>query len=343
MGDLPAVRFNSYSPPFTHVAVDYFGPMETSQGRNRIVKRYGALFTCLVTRAVYLDVAQSLSSNDFLLVLRRFIGLFGKPVSVQSDNGTNFVGAERELNDLVLSLQDNPKLLKFRTKRVIKWHFQPPRAPHFGGAHESLVRSTKKALYRALEVEKGGLRYPMDAMLRTLLAGIASFLYARTLTYASSDPEDFRPLTPNDFLDRPPTADQLPGSFDASLPRERFRYVQRMAQLFWDLWSKMYLPSLVTWKKWKSTHQNISVGDVVMLLDPNQPHGQWRIGHVIKVYPGNDGLVRVVQIQTKDGVFSRAIHRLCLLERAIIPSNADSKKPTSTLEPVPSKPGYDGI
>lgn len=235
MGDLPAVRFNSYSPPFTHVAVDYFGPMETSQGRNRIVKRYGALFTCLVTRAVYLDVAQSLSSNDFLLVLRRFIGLFGKPVSVQSDNGTNFVGAERELNDLVLSLQDNPKLLKFRTKRVIKWHFQPPRAPHFGGAHESLVRSTKKALYRALEVEKGGLRYPMDAMLRTLLAGIASFLYARTLTYASSDPEDFRPLTPNDFLDRPPTADQLPGSFDASLPRERFRYVQRMAQLFWDL------------------------------------------------------------------------------------------------------------
>jgi hypothetical protein len=54
MGDLPAKRLNSCSPPFTHVAEDYLGPIETSADQNRVVKRYGALFTCLVKRAVHL-------------------------------------------------------------------------------------------------------------------------------------------------------------------------------------------------------------------------------------------------------------------------------------------------
>jgi hypothetical protein len=62
-----------------------------------------------------------------------------------------------------------------------------------------------------------------------------------------------------------------------------------------------------------------------MMLDPNQPRGQWKIGHVSQVHPGDDGLVRVVKDQTEDGVYSRAIHRLCLLERAPI-SDAESKE-----------------
>lgn len=133
------------------------------------------------------------------------------------------------MNDLVLSLQEDPELVKFWTDWVIDWHFQPPRALHFGGAHESPVRSTNRALYRALDIQKGGLRFPTDEMLRTLLAAIASFLNARPLTYTSSDPEDFRPLTPNDFLNQPLTADLLPDSYDDALSRESFCHVQRMA------------------------------------------------------------------------------------------------------------------
>lgn len=135
MSDLPAERLNSFSPPFTHVATDYFGPIETSAGRNRVVKRYVALFTCLVTRAVHLELAESLSAEDFLLVFRIFIGLYVKPASLHSDNGTNFVGAERELNELILLLNDGTKLVKFRTEKLIDWHLKPPRAPHFGGPH----------------------------------------------------------------------------------------------------------------------------------------------------------------------------------------------------------------
>lgn len=95
---------------------------------------------------------------------------------------------------------------------------------------------------------------------------IAGFLNSRSLIYASSDPEDF-----------------------LALPKEQFRDVLKMAKLFWDLWTKLSLPSLVTRKKWQSAHENLAVGDVDLLLDPNQPCVLWKIGHVNQVYPGGDG------------------------------------------------------
>merc|ERR1711946_41191 len=97
MAEVPKERLAIYKPPFCHTAVDYFGPMEVGLSRNRTDKRYGALFTCLTTRAVSLDLAPSLSSDDFLNVLRRFIATYGTPETMHSDNGTNFVGAEKEM------------------------------------------------------------------------------------------------------------------------------------------------------------------------------------------------------------------------------------------------------
>jgi len=140
MADLPSCRLAAGAAPFSHTACDYFGPIETAQVRNRVTKRWGALFTCLVTRAVYLDVATSLSSDDFLLIFRRFISLYGKPAHMFSDNGTNFVGAERELREAVEQLHSSTETNEFLKKEGIQWHFQPPRTPHFGGAHESLVK-----------------------------------------------------------------------------------------------------------------------------------------------------------------------------------------------------------
>ena len=89
-----------------------------------------------------------------------------------------------------------------RTLEGLTWNFQPPRAPHFGEAHQSLVRSTKLALYRALDIEKKRNRYTSEEVLRTLFAEVISILNSRTLGYMSSDPKDLP--TPNDLLNRPP-------------------------------------------------------------------------------------------------------------------------------------------
>ena len=239
MSDLPECRLDAGSPPFSQTACDYFGPIHTSLN----TKRWGAIFTCLTTRAVYIDMATSLSTECFLIILRRFVSFYGKPKAIYSDNGTNFVGAERELREAVEALHSSESAKDYMGQESIDWFFQPPRTPHFGGAHESMVKSTKRALYAAMEAEKTKRRHPMDDTLRTLLFEVAGLLNSRPLTYASSDPSDLRPLTPNDFLNRPPAVDIRTVGTDDVAPRDRYKYGQKMINLFWDLWRGPYLKS----------------------------------------------------------------------------------------------------
>lgn len=152
-------------------------------------------------------------------------------------------------------------------------------------------------------------------MFQTLLFEISGLLNSRPLTYASSDPDDFRPITPKDFLAQPPVANVPAGQFDDALPQERYRYVQRCTNLFWDLWIKLYLPTLITRKKWKQPVPNIEVDDVVLIADKNLPRGQWLTGRVKLIHPGHDKLVRVADVQTINGLYTRTTHNLCLLEQ----------------------------
>ena len=329
MGDLPEARLAVHSPPFTFTAVDYFGPLETEYGRGRTVKRYGALFTCLTTRAVYLDLAKTLSTVDFLLVYRRFTALYGDPQVLHSDNGTNFVGAERELVPSVRDLGGDTELHSRLQGTGTKWEFQPPSAPHFGGAHESLVRSTKLALYRTLKIDSDNYRYPVEEVLRTWLFEVASLLNSRPLCYVSSDPQDFRSITPNDLLGRRPRNEASQHLVAEELPKDRFKGVQRLTKFFWDLWIKQYLPTLVARRKWTTKQRNFQPGDEVLIVEPNLPRGRWRTGRVTAVYPGRDGLVRVAKVGTEDGEITRPIHRLCLLQAVNSSSHVIAAEPST--------------
>ena len=95
MADLPKERLMP-APPFTYCVVDYFGPFRIKEGRKEL-KRYGVLFTCLSSRAVHIEAANSLETNSFLNALRRFIARTGPWREIRSDLGTNIVGAEKEL------------------------------------------------------------------------------------------------------------------------------------------------------------------------------------------------------------------------------------------------------
>ncbi|XP_054745895.1 uncharacterized protein LOC129250285 [Anastrepha obliqua] len=92
MGDLPMERVSPFTRPFTFTGVDYFGPMDVVIGRRR-EKRWGALFTCLTTRAVHIEISPTLSTESFLLIFKQFVSRRGVPKRIISDNGTNFRGA----------------------------------------------------------------------------------------------------------------------------------------------------------------------------------------------------------------------------------------------------------
>lgn len=62
MAPLPEQRLMSHVRPFSYVGLDYMGPLEVSVGRRK-EKRYVAVFTCMVVRAIHLEVAHSLSTD----------------------------------------------------------------------------------------------------------------------------------------------------------------------------------------------------------------------------------------------------------------------------------------
>ena len=148
MADLPEVRLTAHLPPFTNVGIDYFGPY-TVRNLRKEQKRYGCLFTCLVTRAVHIELAYSLETDSFIMALRKMIARRGTPKTVYSDNGTNFVGAEKELRDC-LRRWNQQKIHDSLLQTGIEWHFSPPEAPHFGGVWERLVQSCKRSLNTVL-------------------------------------------------------------------------------------------------------------------------------------------------------------------------------------------------
>ena len=95
MSDLPEDRLET-APPFTYCAVDYFGPFIVKDGRKEL-KRYGVLFTCMASRAIHLETSYSLDTDSFINALRRFISQRGPIRQLRSDQGTNFVGARKQL------------------------------------------------------------------------------------------------------------------------------------------------------------------------------------------------------------------------------------------------------
>ena len=99
MADLPADRLTP-TPPFTYCGVDSFGPWYVKEGRKEL-KRYGVLFTCILTRAIHLEVANTLETDSYINALRRFICRRGPVRQMRSDNGSNFIGARRELKEVL--------------------------------------------------------------------------------------------------------------------------------------------------------------------------------------------------------------------------------------------------
>ena len=308
MADLPKDRVTPEKPPFSHVGVDCFGPFLVKQGRSQ-VKRYGCIFTCLVLRAVHIEVIHSLETDSFINALQRFIARRGQPELIRSDNGTNFVGAERELREGI-NRWNKQKIEEYLLQKGISWKFNPPAASHMGGSWERQIRTTRKILNTVLKQQ---VLY--DESLSTMMCMVESVINGRPLTVVSDDVRDPEPLTPNHLLLLRPSNAFPADVFDKCdlYSRKRWRQVQYLADLFWRRWIREYLPTLQQRRKWNEPTRNIRAGDIVLIVE-DLPRNQWTMGRVVETYPGDDNLVRTAKVKTKSSTLVRPIHKLCLLE-----------------------------
>ena len=235
MADLPECRTDDMHPPFHHTGVDYFGPFLVKEGRKE-VKRYGVVFSCMSSRAIHLEVATSLDTDSCVHALRRFIARRGFVRYIYSDNGTNFVGACREMQRV--------------WKMDLEWRFNPPSASHFGGAWERMIRTVRKVLSGLLS--EHSIRLDSES-LHTFLCEVEAIINSRPITAVSSDATDPEPLTPNHILTgKTYVALCHPDAFQEAdvYLRRRWRKVQQLASSFWTRWRKEFLTLLQSRQKW---------------------------------------------------------------------------------------------
>ena len=318
---LPRQRVTQASP-FTVTGLDFCGPMYCADFPGKPF--YICLFTCAVTRAIHLELTDSLSREDFLLAFRRFSARRSMPVTIFSDGAKTFKSADVYLR---ASLGD----------LAPEWRFNAPRSPWWGGWFERLVKSVKGALRKSL-----GSGVFRRSELETCLHEVEATVNSRPLTFVGDGLDSEEPLTPSHFLIGKNMSERSvivedPENVTRRTLTDRERLRRKQLDRFWKVWSDDYLRNLPPSVAKFQRRGQLSEGSVVLIHEENLPRLRWPVGVVVKLHPGRDGLVRAADVKTKRGVYTRAVQRLHNLEVAGEPdADVDVPEIGMTAQPVPS-------
>ena len=282
MADLPPDRVNQ-APAFTVTGVDFAGPVTLKKGHTRrpvYIKAYVAVFICFKTRATHLEVVSDLTTAAFLACLKRFVSRRGIPVTLQSDNGSNFKGARNQLQELYRFLeQEHSKSLIHQQllEDKITWKMIPEWAPHFGGLWEAAVKSMKHHLKRIV-----GSKPLTFEELTTVTCQIEACLNSRPiLAVTKHNEEGIFTLTSGHFL----IGRAIKSYPEKHIPEDisllkRWNLGQAMVQHFWTRWSNEYLKSLQARTKWHKKQPNLEVGDVIILKEDQTFACNWPLARM---------------------------------------------------------------
>lgn len=262
-----------------------------------------------------------METDSFIMSLRRFIARRGNIRTIRSDNGSNFVGAEKELNKAFMEMnhdQISNFLQNLGTDWCI-WKRNPPYGSHFGGVWERQIR-TARAILSSLLATHGQSLNP--EALQTLMTEVEAIVNSRPLTVETiGDGTSEAAISPSNLLTMkskvimPP-----PGTFPKAdlYSKRRWRRVQHIANEFWTRWRKEFLTTLQERKKWNTPQRNFEIGDIV-LLKADGGRNTWPLARIIEVEPDVKGQVRSVKIKCGEGqnssneILRRPISKLVLL------------------------------
>lgn len=296
---LPKDRVREASA-FEVTGVDFAGPLYLKSGE----KAWICLFTCAVYRAVHLELCTSLSVTIFLQALRRFIARRGRPKTIYSDNGTNFVGTE----NLLKKLDWDQIATETSVERII-WKFNPPTVSWWGGFWERLVGVVKQLLRKSLG--RASLNYEE---LITVLCDCEAVVNSRPLTYLSDDSKELIPLTPMLFLRDHADGDVSDiNELDGLSLSRRVVYLQKVREDLHRRFRSEYLGQLKLLNSGKRMTEP-KLGEIVLIGNDNEKRLDWTMGRICELIPGKDSQIRLVKVSTNRGTFKRPVQRLYPLE-----------------------------
>ncbi|XP_066258017.1 uncharacterized protein [Euwallacea similis] len=240
MGRFPDNRLIGGSV-FSVVGMDYMGPLNIRDKRgrdSRLSKCYVSVFIYFTMKTLHLELVSDFSSQSFLLAFRRFVARHERSNHIYSDNGTNFVSANRELSEL----------------------------------GNFLIKESYNLVDSCVREEVFG---------RLVSTQIEVVLNSRPLSSMSQDPNDLTPLLPAHFLIR------------KSLTELPYPGIQLIKQHFWKQWNKEYIGELHQSVKWKMQQQDVQEEVLVLVKEDNLLPSKWRLGRIVTVHPGRDGVNRL--------------------------------------------------
>ena len=308
MGDLPWFRSSSILPAWSVVNMDLFGPLVVrddcvKKGPRIFKKVWGVIYTCSMTRGVYLDVSIDYSTEAVLHTVRRLLSCKGDVRMIISDFGSQLRAADKEMKEWRLSW-NKQELIRFGANqgRGLEWKFIMPNSQHQNGAAEILIKMVKGVM-KSFRKAMGSAKLSLNE-LNTMMAEVSNIVNERPIGLKPNLKTDPEFLSPNslylgrcsDRINAGPFHPKEMFSEDPKLADTRFLLVQSITSQFWKVWHKLYFPTLLIRQKWHNEKRNLQVGDVCLLKDANAFRGEWRYAKVSATFPDRRGCVRNVEV-----------------------------------------------
>jgi len=314
---LPHFRV-SEAPPFSHVGVDFAGPLYTKGDQGTMSKCYIVLFSCCITRALHLELIHDLTAFSFMHVLRKFCARRGMPNLIISDNAKTFKSTAKALR----TMHEHQLIQDFLAGKQISWLFNLERASWWGGHFERLVGSVKRCLRKVLGNAKLSF-----LELEVVLFEVENTLNSRPLTYIYEDLSE-EPLTPSHFLHGRRLSHLSsnvyfePDFANHDKLSKRFSYLTQKLSHFWKRWRGEYLADLREMHRLRKRELvEIKSGDIVLISDESRKRGFWKMGIVEETIIGRDGVVRGAKVRVtgtgKPEHLNRPLQKLYPLELSV--------------------------
>lgn len=303
---LPDYRLAAESKPFEYTGVDCAGPITIYAGNSYVKKDvHIVLFTCMITRAIYLRKLDTLTADEMLLAIQDIWTRRGPIRHMYSDNARNFLGASN-----IIKAEHRQKLAK---EKKIKWHFNPPLTPHWGGVWERLIKDVKRAINS--EMNK---KIVKEKLFECILLQVEDIMNSRPLTHIPVSPDDLCPITPNYLVKQHPGyafVAESEGTDNDDLHHMTIRAKKTSEKLI-QRWIKEYLPIITKADVRRRKNEGLEVGDYVIYTDPNIKPANWKRGIIINTYKGRDNFARVADVKLLNGEIleKRSVVRLAKLE-----------------------------
>ncbi|KAG5673942.1 hypothetical protein PVAND_003942 [Polypedilum vanderplanki] len=317
MADLPQFRVDRRLQPFEVTGLDCCGPfLVEADGEKR--KVWILLFTCTVTRFIHVELLFSLDTKSTLSAIISTYAAHGPLIRLISDHGTNFVGASNLLNrehakntEQLKKCQDDVNHHFISQLKQFRWTFLPVKAAWFGGFYERLIAEIKRGLREEIQAKGTDLPIFKIAMYETVHR-----LNNRPLTHIPVSNEDEEVLTPHMLAKNRPGWPLLPSAHALTSTNkeieDRSYYVegQKLADRITRRFYNNYLTELTQRTKWNRKVPPLIVGDLVLVIDPNETRHKWKRGEIISFRPSGDSTPRVAEVRTTKGVKPIAIQYL---------------------------------